>query len=174
MRIYRGRIEPATKEIVEALVKEALVEVQDDEMEEVRKDLESVLLEYQRMEREINERAKDVVAKQGMDYSSIAKIRRSLAQEKSFGIDDEALEYMVQQMIEIMMSSPHVDEVFGEDHQINRVIAPILRKHMAVEEELDREVRSKIKHLQDAEGTTTWDSEYGRVKSELERLKKLK
>lgn len=174
MRIYRGRIEPATKEIVEALIKEELVEVQAEEVEEVRKDLESVLNEYQRMEREINEKAKDIVAKQGMDYSSIAKIRRSLAQEKSFGIDDESLEYMVQQMIEIMMSSAHVDEVYGEDHQINRVIAPILKKHMALEDELDKEVRSKIRHLQDSEGTTTWDNEYNRVKSELERLKKLK
>lgn len=174
MRIYRGRVEPATKEIVEALIREGLVEVAAEEVEEVRKDLESVLLEYQRMEREINERSKDVVSKQGMDYSNLSKIRRGMAQERGFGIEDDALEYVVQQMIEIMMSSSHVDEVFGQDHDINRVISPILKKHMAVDEELDKEVRAKIKHLKEAEGSTTWDVEYNRVKNELEHLKKLK
>jgi hypothetical protein len=175
MKIYRGRIEPCTREIVENLVKESFIEVATpEEVEEVRKDLESVLNEYMRMEREITEKAKDAVSKQGMDYSSISKIRRSMAKEKEFGLDDEGLDYIVQQMIEIMLSSVHVAEVFGQDHDMNRVIVPILRKHMAVDEELEREVRQKIKHLQDSEGGVNWEIEYNRVKADLERLKKLK
>jgi len=173
MRIYRGRIEPTAKEIVERLLQDQVVEIRTEELQEVQKDLESVLNEYMRMEREINEKSKDLVSKDGMEYSSIGKLRRKLAAEKQFGIDDEALDYIVQQMIEILMSSVHVDEVFAEDHEINRIIAPILKKHMSVDEELEKEVRQKIKHLKDAEGTRSWELEYNRVKSELERLKKL-
>lgn len=156
------------------LLREGFVEVATEEVEEVRKDIESVLNEYMRMEREITEKAKDAVAKQGLDYSSIVKIRRSMAAEKQLGIDDEALDYIVAQMIEIMMSSVHVAEVFAEDHDMNRVIVPVLRKHMSVEEELEKEVRQKIKHLQDSEGGVNWEIEYNRVKADLERLKKLK
>jgi len=174
MKIYRGRIEAAATEILERLVKDGLVEVAQEEMEEARKDLESVLNEYTRMDREIGEKAKDAAAKRGLDYSQIAKLRRSLAKEHSFGIDDEALDYIVQQMIEIMLSSVHVGEVFGEDHELNRAIVPILRKHMGVDEEVDKEVRQKLKHLEDAEGGATWEIEYQRKKEELERLKKLK
>ncbi len=174
MRIYRGRIEPAAMDIAKALIKKEMIEVPQELIDEVQKDLESVLFEYQRMEREINERAKDLIAKRGLTYSSIGKLKRALAQEKSFKIDDEALDYVVEQMIEIMFSSQHVEEVFGEDHEINRIIAPILRKHMSIDDDLDKEVRQKIKHLQDAEGTMNWEFEYSRVKADLERLKKLK
>lgn len=173
MKIYRGRVEPAAKEIVESLIKENFIEVSAEEVAEVQKDLESVLGEYSRMEREITERAKDMVSKQGLDYSSMGKIRRQLAAEKAFALDDEGLTYIVQQMIEIMFSSNHVSEVFAEDHDINRVIVPILRKHMAVEEEIEREARQKIKHLQESEGGMNWEIEYNRVKADLERLKKL-
>jgi hypothetical protein len=174
MRIYRGKIEPAALEILDRLIRDKLVEVAPEEVDEARKDLESVLLEYGRMEREINETAKDMVHKRGLEYGAMGRIRRSLAKERNFGIDDEALDYIVSQMIEIMLSSVHVDEVYGEDHDLNKTIAPILRKHMSMEEELDREVRKKIKHLEDAEGTVSWELEYQRKKEELERLKKLK
>jgi hypothetical protein len=174
MRIYRGKIEPAALEILDRLIKDNLVEVEPSEVDEARKDLESVLLEYGRMAREINETAKDMADKRGIDYSALGRIRRSLAKERNFGMDDDALEYIVSQMIEIMLSSGHVEEVFGEDHELNKAISPILRKHMSVTEELDKEVRKQIKNLEDAEGTVSWEVEYQRKKDELERLKKLK
>jgi len=173
MRIYRGKIEPACQEILDRLLAEGLVEISGEMNEEARKDLESVLSEYSRMEREISEAAKDQAQKKGLDYGSVGRLRRSLAKERAFGIDDEAIDYPVQQMIEIMMSTPHVDEVFAQDHELNRAIVPILRKHMAAEEELDKEVRKKLKHLEDAEGTVSWEIEYQRKKEELERLKRL-
>lgn len=174
MKIYRGRIEATAAEILDCLIKDKLVEVAMEEIEEARKDLVSVLTEYARMEREITEKAKDIAAHRGLDYSQIGKLRRSLAKERNFGLDDEAVDYIVQQMIEIMLSSVHFAEVFGEDHQINRAIVPVLRKHMELEEELDKEVRKKLKHLEEAEGTLPWEIEYARKKEELEHLKKLK
>ncbi len=173
MRIYRGRIEPTSDEIVKKLIKEEMVEIEPDQVDEVKKDIESVLNEYLRMEREINDKAKDIVARQDTGYSAIGRIKRGLAKEKNFGMEDDALDYIVQQMIEIMFSSAHVEEVFGEDHDINRIIAPILRKHMAVDEELEKEVKKQLKHLADAEGTQSYENEYSRVRANLERLKKL-
>ena len=173
MRIYRGRIEPAAHELITRLMKDSLVEIEAGEVEEAQKDLESVLNEYSRMEREINETAKDIVQKRGLEYSALGRLRRGLARERSFGLDDDALEYIVQQMIEIMLSSRHVDEVYAEDHELNRAIVPIMRKHMSVDEEVDKEVRQKIRHLESSEGTVDWEIEYRRKKEELERLKKL-
>jgi uncharacterized protein len=174
MRIYRGKIELTVEEILGGLMKGGLIEVEPGSQEEARKDLESVLIEYSRMAREINDKAKDIAQKRGLDYSAIGRLRRGMAKEHNFGLDDDALDYIVQQMIEIMFSSHHVEEVFGEDHELNRAIAPILRKNMSIDEELDREVREKIKHLEDAEGTVNWEIEYQQRKEELERLKKLK
>ncbi len=174
MRIYRGKVEPAALEILDRLIKENLVEVDPAEIDEARKDLESVLLEYMRMHREINEAAKDMADKRGLDYSALGRIRRNLAKERNFGMDDEGLDYIIEQMIEIMFSSGHVDEVWGEDHVLNKAIAPILKKHMNITEEVDKEVRKQIKNLEDAEGTVSWEVEYQQKKDKLERLKKLK
>lgn len=174
MKIYRGRIEPTAFEIVARLTGDELIEVTSEEVAEVQKDVESVLTEYMRMEREITDRAKDIVSRRSMDYSGFGRLRRKLAAEKSFALDDEGLDYIVQQIIEILMSSSHVEEVFGLDHELNRVIVPIMRKHMTIEEELDKEVRSKLKHLSDAEGTRTWEIEYEQARANLERLKKLR
>ena len=54
----------------------------------------------------------------------------------------------------------HVDEVFADDNTLRRKTRDVLRKHMMVDEELDEEVRKRIKNLE--EGTQTWDIEYGK------------
>jgi len=39
------------------------------------------------------------------------------------------------------MHSANVEEVFAEDVEMRRKMAPILKRHMAVDEEVEREVR---------------------------------
>jgi hypothetical protein len=173
MRIFRGRIEPTVKQIVQALIHENLIEVVDAQVPEVQKDLEAVLFEYIRVTREIEDRSKEIMDRQGLDHGQRGRIRRRLAQDKRVGIDEEALDYIVGQMVETLDNSNNVDEVFGELHHLNRIIAPILKEQMKDDDDLDLEVRSKIRHLENKEGSVTWDVEYQRIKQDLERLKKL-
>lgn len=173
MRIYRGRIEPTAREIVSALLKARYIEVDQSQLDEVYKDVEAVMFEYMRVEREITERAKDLAARQGLDYGAITKLKRSLAKDKRIGIEDDGLEYIVKQTIEALENSGFVDEIFGEDHDLNRVIAPVFKKTMTQEEDLDLEVRKKLKHLEDSEGTRSWELEYQRLREDIIRLKKL-
>jgi hypothetical protein len=46
-------------------------------------------------------------------------------------------------------------------------MSDILKKHMQVDEELDEEVRRRIKNLE--EGTSTWEVEYGKVLDQIKR-----
>ena len=55
--------------------------------------------------------------------------------------------------------------------ELRKKITNILRKHMDVGGELDEEVRSKIKNLE--EGTASFEIEYQRVMGELKRKKGL-
>ncbi|MBM4372993.1 MAG: DUF507 family protein [Deltaproteobacteria bacterium] len=174
MRLFRGRVEGTANEILKALVKAELIEVAETQAEEVQKDIESVMYEYIRVEREITERSKDIASRQGLDFSAAQRIRRSLAKDKHVGIEDETLDYVVRQIIEMLESSRFVEEVFGEDHDLNRAIAPIVREQMASpEDQLGQEIDRRMRHLKDAEGSIPWEIEYQRIKSELERLKKL-
>jgi len=70
-------------------------------------------------------------------------------------------------MIESFMQSPHIEEIFAEDTVLRKRMADVLKKHMLVDQELDEEVRRKIRNLE--EGTATWEVEYSKVLDQLKR-----
>ena len=82
------------------------------------------------------------------------------------------LDYLLDQLVEFMMHSANVDEIFAEDIVLRRKMAVVLKRHMAVEEELEKEVRGQLRHVQ--EGTSTWEVEYARVMEEIKRRKGLR
>ncbi len=171
MRLFPGKIPEIAEEIVDVLLSKDLIDVQQDLKEEVRLDVESVLKEYLRTEREITEKAKDILAKKGENYSQLGKIKAIEAQKRGFGLGDMAVDYIIKQIIEILFISKNVDEVFGEDNEITAVIAPVLQKHMGMDNDLDMEIRKRIKNLQ--EGTLERDIEYQKQLAELMKSKKL-
>ena len=78
---------------------------------------------------------------------------------------------MLDQILEILMHSANVDEIFSEDIVLRRKMAPVLKRHMAIDEEVEREVRGKLKHVE--EGTRTWEVEYTRMMEDIKRRKGL-
>ncbi|NOZ01301.1 MAG: DUF507 family protein [Deltaproteobacteria bacterium] len=171
MRLFSGKVPVIAQELVTAMTTSGAIEVQDSEMHEVQLDVESVLKEYIRAEREITDRARDIIAAQKRDYTELRKIKSQIAKEKGFQIDDDAIEYLTAQLIETLIHSRHVEEVYGMDNELTLQITPVLRKHLAADEELDNEVRRRIQNLQ--EGTSAWDVQYGKIKEELKRTRNL-
>ncbi|HET6284468.1 MAG TPA: DUF507 family protein [Polyangia bacterium] len=165
MRLYSGKIPAVGSEIVKALVEAGDIEVSDQG--EAEMDVQAVLKEYVRLDREITEKAKDMLEKKNLPYEQFGKVKRALAGEKAFGLGEEGLEWMTTQMIESFMQSPHIEEIFVEDTVLRKRMADILKKHMQVDDELDEEVRRRIKNLQ--EGTSTWEIEYGKVLDQIKR-----
>jgi hypothetical protein len=165
MRLYSGKIPAVGTEIVRALVDAGDIEV--DDRAEAEMDVQAVLKEYIRVDREITEKAKDMLQKKNLPYEQFGKIKRALAGEKSFALGDEGLEWMTTQMLESFMQSPHIAEIFADDNVMRKRMADVLKKHMQVDDELDEEVRRRIKNLQ--EGTSTWEVEYGKVLDQIKR-----
>jgi hypothetical protein len=84
---------------------------------------------------------------------------------------DEQLPYLVSQLLTMLFHSNNVAEVFSEDADLRKKITTVLRNHTSNTTELDREVRSKIRNLQ--EGTAAFEIEYERVMSQLKARKGL-
>ena len=152
-------------EIVKSLVDAGDSEVTD--RAEAEMDVQAVLKEYLRVDREITEKAKDMLQKRNLPYEQFGKIKRTLAGEKAFGLGEDGLEWMTTQMIESFMQSPHIEEIYVEDTVLRKRMGDILKKHMQVDEELDEEVRRRIKNLE--EGTSTWEVEYSKVLDQIKR-----
>jgi hypothetical protein len=165
MRLYSGKIPVIGTELVKSLTDAGDISVTDKAEAEL--DVQAVLKEYLRLEREITERAKDLLQKRNLPYEQFGKVKRALAGEKGFGLGDEGLDWMTNQMIESFMQSPHVEEIYAEDSVLRKKMSDILKRHMMVEEEIDAEVRKRIKNLE--EGTATWEVEYAKAVDQIKR-----
>jgi hypothetical protein len=164
MKLYSGKIDNLATEIITRLVNDGDIEVSN--RAEAELDAASVLKEYLRIDRELTDRAKDIMEIRGLPYSHFGRIKRTLAEEKEFGLGEEGVTWILNQLLETFMQSSHIEEIFAEDATMRRKLKDIIKKHMAVDEELDKEVRQRIRNLE--EGTQTWEIEYNRV---LEQMK---
>jgi len=165
MRLYSGKIPAVASEIIRSLSDAGDIEVGD--IGEAQLDVEAVLKEFLRMEREITDRTKDLLESRSLPYDQFGKIKRAVAEERGFGLGEESLNWICNQILETFMQSAHVDEIYADDATMRRKMRDILKKHMQVDEALDEEVRRRIKNLQ--EGTATWEIEYQKVLEQIKR-----
>ena len=169
MRLYRGKIETIAEDVIRTLREQGSIELENEL--EARQDIEAVLKEYLRLEREIVDDAKNRMEIRGLGYSQLGKVKSQVAKERGAPAPDEVLPYLLDQIMHLLFHSANIAEIFAEDVVLRRTITPILRKHMEVDSDLDREVRSKIKNLQ--EGTTDFDVEYARVMEQIKHKRGL-
>jgi hypothetical protein len=169
MRLYPGKVPTIATEVVRALL--AAKDAEAEQPKEVELDVAAVLNQYLATERDVNERAKDVLERTGKPQSEYQRVRALVADEKGIKVGDEALDYLLDQVVEMLMHSNNVDEVYVEDVVLRRKMAPIFKKHMAVDEGLDTEVRAQLRHVK--EGSRDWEVEYARVLEQVRRRKGL-
>lgn len=156
MRLYATKIPVIVDHVYKDLVDTKDVEVSNGT--EFRQDVESILREYLRANREFTERAKDLLEARGLPYSDLYRTRRELAEAQDFGIGDDAPKWIANQLVELFMASNFVEEVYAEDSSMRKKLTAILRRHMQVDGDLDREVRKHLRHLND--GTEAFEIEY--------------
>ena len=171
MKLFVKQLPALAREIVEALQKAGDIIVAKGEMQELVLDFQAILAEYARAEREVSMAARDLQAARGWGSERYAEARRMIANLRKVPLDDDAMEYIARQMIEFMMISPRVEEVFADDPVIKKRIFDILRRHLEQHRELDQEVRKRLKHLQ--EGTRDWEIAYSRTMEQIRRARGL-
>jgi hypothetical protein len=167
MRLYSGKIAPIATEVVRALLTSKDIEA--ERPKEVEADVTAVLNQYLADEREVNERAKDLLERTGKPNTEYQRVRALAAEQKGIKVGDETLDYLLDQVVEMLMHSNNVDEVYVEDVELRRKMAPVFKKHMAVDSAIDGEVRAQLKHVR--EGTREWEVEYARVLEQVKRKK---
>jgi hypothetical protein len=169
MRLYSAKVGPLSAEVVRALI--AGKDIETDEQKEVVADIESVLRSYLDTEKMVDEKTRELLQRTGRGPSEFQKVRAQIAETNGIKVGDETLDYLLDQVVEMLMHSHHVEEVYAEDLQLRRKMAPIFKKYMGADDELEAEVRNQLKHVK--EGTAQWDIEYARVMEVTKRKKGL-
>ncbi len=169
MKLYPAQIPTISQDVIRRLTEGEDIEVEN--REEAQLDVEAILKEYLRLDREFTERAKQTMEVRGLSYSQFGRIKRSFAEDKGLSTDEEVIGYLTNQILESFMNSSHIAEVFTEEGALRRKVQQLLKKHLLLESELDQEVRNRIKNLE--EGTSTWEIEYQKNMEQIKRKHKL-
>jgi hypothetical protein len=169
MWLHRAKVPQVAAEMVRALMEGGDIECESPR--EVQADIEAVLSQYLNDDHEIAERAKDLVAARGLPQSELGRMKKLVAEQKHVRIGEDAIDYLLDQLLEILMHSSNVDEVFAQDHVLRLRMREPLRKQFAAEDQLDQEVRGRMKHMQ--EGSALWEVEYRRTMDDIKRRKGL-
>jgi uncharacterized protein len=169
MRLHSPRVPAIAGEMLKALLDAKDIETQSPA--EVKADVVAVLEQYIKDEQAATDRAKDLVASRGLPQTEYPRIRKLVAEETGIKIGDDAIDYLLDQLVEMLMHSSNVDEVFAEDYELRRKMRDPLRKQIVEEQAFEQEVRGRLKHVQ--EGTGIWEIEYRRMMEDIRRRKGL-
>ena len=169
MRLFAGRVGPIAQEIVKVLL--AAGDIEAEHPTEVVLDIEAVLKNYLSMEKDVNEKARELLDRTGRGPDQFNRVRSQIADTKGIKVGDEALDYLLDQIVEVFGHSKNVDEIYAQDVELRRKMAPVFKKHMGEDDKLDAEVRANLKHVK--EGTRDWEVEYARMAEIIRRKRGL-
>ena len=161
MRIYRKIIPKISKDVIRGLLSQQVIDIEEGRRDEAELAIASVLVGYINTLDELNQDTRDTLSRHNLTAASFLQIKQRLAAKRSIGLGEEALDYCIQQIFDGLYNAPSIAEIYGEDHDLRKMIQQSLHKYVGVDEELDREVRSKLRNLR--EGTVEWEVEYGRL-----------
>ncbi|OGQ77182.1 MAG: hypothetical protein A2289_20970 [Deltaproteobacteria bacterium RIFOXYA12_FULL_58_15] len=161
MKIYRKVIPKIAKDVVRSLLANRAIEVEDGHRDEAELDVAGVLVGYLNDLDRIATDAKETMVRHNLPVEMTPRIKKTIADTRKIIVGAEALDFVIDRMIKGLFNSKNIEEVFVEDHEIRALVSESMKKYLGVDEELDREVRGRLKNLR--EGTSEWEVEYNRL-----------
>ncbi len=171
MRLYPKVIPIIAREVVQRLMQDGDVEVETMRIADAEMDLSAIMREYLAAEERVNQATREALERRGYDASKFNQVKREMADVRGFKMGDEGIEYCINQMLEFLLISRNVEEVFSADTVMRSKIFQAMKKHLDVDDEIDREARGRLKHLQ--EGTSAFEVEYNKTIEQIRRARGL-
>lgn len=171
MKIYRKVIPKIAKDVIRSLLANRAIEVEDGRRDEAELDVAGVLVEYLNELDRINADAHDALQRHNLPVETLGRVKRSLAESRNVAVGENALDHILNRIVDSLFNSKNIEEVFAEDMDLRKLVQESIRKYLGVDEELDREVRGRLKNLR--EGTSEWEVEYGRLIDQMRASKSL-
>ena len=161
MKIYRRVIPKIAKDVIRSLLANRAIEVEDGHRDEAELDVAGVLVEYMDSLDKVKHDAQEALQRHGLPQEMLGRVKQSIAESRHIVTGEGALEHVIARVIQGLFESKHIEEIFIEDNELSKMVQTALQKYLGVDEELDREVRGRLKNLR--EGTTEWEVEYSRL-----------
>jgi hypothetical protein len=171
MRLYPKLVPIIARELIQRLTTDGDLEVEVIRVADAELDMAAIMREYLANEERVNQATREALERRGYDFSKFNQVKREMADVRGFKLGDEGVEFLINQMLEFLLISRNVEEVFADDSQMRPKILQVMKKHLDVDDEIDREARGRLKHLQ--EGTSAFEIEYQKVLEQIRRARGL-
>jgi hypothetical protein len=171
MRLYPKLVPLIAREIIDRLAKDKDIEVEAIRMADAELDMAAIMREYLANEERVNQATREALERRGYDFSKFNQVKREMADVRGFKLGEDGVEFIINQMLEFLLISRNIEEVFADDTQMRPKILQVMKKHLDIDEEIDREARGRLKHLQ--EGTGAYEIEYQKTLEQIRRARGL-
>jgi hypothetical protein len=134
-------------------------------VDELRKDISGVLFNYLNTDQRLHSQARDQVEREGVDHSEIYNRKRALAKREDFGLGEEAPSFIITQLIEALLHSSSVEEIYASDLDLRAALLPELREAMSNQRNVSHEMAQRVRQINQI--SEQWEDFYALVKGRL-------
>lgn len=131
MKLQPKAIPLISRETIRQLTEDGDIEVEAMRVADAEKDLSAIMREYLATEERVNQAAREALERRGGDPSKLEQVRREMADVRGFKLGDEGIEALINQMVEFLLVSRNVEEVFASDETLRRKASAVMRTHTA-------------------------------------------
>jgi hypothetical protein len=161
MTLYPKVIPAISRETIRLLMQDGDIEVEPVRIADAKMDLSAIMREYLTNEERVNQATRETLHRRGYDDSRFNQVKREMADVRGFKMGDEGIEYVISEMVEFLLASRNVEEVFAGDDVLRQKIFAVMKKHLDVDAEIEREARARLKDLQEGTGRPPSDGPGG-------------
>jgi uncharacterized protein len=135
MRLQAKLVQSIAHDLIQTLVRDEDVEIEAARIPDSEMDMAAVMKEYLAAEEQVKAVTREALQQRGYDESRFDQVQREMAEVRGFKMGEEGIEYVVDQMIEFLLASRNVQEVYADDEALRKTIFDILKKHLEVEDD---------------------------------------
>ena len=154
----------AAEAIIRELVNRQHIEVTNKA--EAIKDVTSVFTSYKSTVQNISRLAQETIAQNGVGRDSFFQTKHQLAKQYNVILGSGATEHLIKQVISLMLQSRFVDEVYSDDHILQRNMRPFIYKLFDGNKKIEDKIKKQLRHVD--VNTEKWKIEYQRLKEKID------
>jgi hypothetical protein len=130
MRLYPKVVPVISREMIHLLMQDGDIEVEPNRIADAEMDLSAIMREYLTNEERVNAATREALERRGYDYSKFNQVKHEMAEVRGFKMGDEGIEYVLSQMIEFLLLSRNVEEVYSGDDVLRPKLRAIMSRHL--------------------------------------------
>src|SRR5436190_16269479 len=134
MRLYPKVIPIISRECIQIMMQDGDIEVEPMRIADAEMDMSAIMREYLANEERVNQATREALERRGYDFSKFNQVKREMADVRGFKMGDEGIEFAINQMLEFLLISRNIEEVFADDTGMRPKILSVMKKHLDIDE----------------------------------------